>query len=502
MRGLFCFTLALLFADGLWVRSQVDTGDNGEQAEVDSRYQADKKLAPFFIYTDMELNSTAQLDGCEQAKIGWRWQLDTHALDYIAVGGVFLSQLLNHPSRASDPNQATWFIVPFDIDQSFWVKNCKGVSDRQRMVRALDYLENSPFYQRNHGRDHIWVAMRFNLVINKPHSFIPASHRHVVKNMVVGRYLSYHLQSSSHVHGFTASPFQVSEITRSVEEWRCTMVLPAKSVGGLFVPDQTFDKWLQRPTSIFFRGRYPKHCLRGHEVRNITIEKLQGVVPHAIIEQQHAPTRDQYKKEINGSRFCLVMGCDDVHTSRFVDSLAASCIPVVIADGWDLIAKPYGDQINYDKFTIQIPEKMWLDDPLGAAKWLYSMPHPKLRRMHRALQSVRNALLWSHPKSIVAQMAMQAASNECTAEKLNHRPLPSLSESMLPRPDDVSHLEYDEEQEAEELSKKIVDDEFSFLEDEEPSNELLDNPFKQSKRNEAIQHEPDYDEPFKAMIVH
>ena len=203
------------------------------------------------------------------------------------------------------------------------------------------------------------------------------------------------------------------------------MLLPAKAGKGLFVPDQPFSHWMQRSTGIFFRGRHPKHCKLGKEVRNATVEKLQGVVPHSVIEAAHAPNGDQYKQEIQSSRFCLVMSCDDVQTSRFVDSLAAGCLPVVIADGWDLIARPYPEHINYDAFTIHIPEKEWLEDPVGAAKWLYSMPHPKLKRMVLALQNARNALLWDHPKSIVAQMAMQQASYEClddsVAESLSHR---------------------------------------------------------------------------------
>lgn len=380
------------------------------------------KLAPFYIYPDLEFDTANALSDCEKVKTGWRWELDARNLDYIAVAGVFLSQLSNHPSRTSNPQEATWFIVPWDIDESFWHEGCHGRDEWERMADVLDYLQATPWYQRNQGRDHIWVAMRYNLVIDKPHSFIPATHRHLVSNMVFGRYLSYHLQSGSQTYGFQALPFHINKLTRAVEEWRCTMLLPARAGDDLFVPDQSFDEWIKRKTSIFFRGRHPHPCRAGNEVRNVTIEKLQGVVPHGIIEPNHAPNVDQYKTEIQSSRFCLVMSCDDVQTSRFVDSLAAGCLPVIVADGWDLVAKPYADHINYDTFTIRIPESLWTDDPVGAAKWLYSMPHSKLKKMHQALHKARNALLWNHPKSIVAQMAMLQASDECMPEALNRMP--------------------------------------------------------------------------------
>jgi len=105
--------------------------------------------------------------------------------------------------------------------------------------------------------------------------------------------------------------------------------------------------------------------------------------------------------------------------------MAAGCIPIVIADGWGMVAKPFADHINYDTFIIRIPEALWLTDPVGSAHWIYNWPDVKLRRMHAAMYEARNALLWNHPHSMVAQIAMQQVSDDCT-------PIPDGDALMAP----------------------------------------------------------------------
>jgi len=109
------------------------------------------------------------------------------------------------------------------------------------------------------------------------------------------------------------------------------------------------------------------------------------------------------------------MPCDDPHTSRFVDALAAGCIPVIINDLWNLQVKPFAQLINWDAFTFQIPEMLFRRDPKAAAHWIYDWPEIKLQRMHRALLEARQALLWDHPESLTARLALKQATTECPA---------------------------------------------------------------------------------------
>lgn len=391
----------LLMQSGEWKSQAVTTKKNSYMV----RDVPTVHLEPFYIYDDPHINSEIQFAGCT---------MKNSSLDYLAVTKDFLGQMKKHQSRVSDPSQAKWYIVPWDIDETYWyVDGCNGKTAKEWMNYALDRLETSTYFKKNEGRDHIWVAMRFNLINPTEWSFIPVNRAHILTHMVVGRYISYHLQTGEDVYGFDALPYHFTKLERSTEDWRCTMLLPAKSAPNLFVEQENFETWNKRPNTIFFRGRKPKRCRIGDPVRNVTMD-LQHVIPGSIIEPGHADTPEQYIHEITQAKFCLVMSCDDVQTSRFVDSLAAGCLPVVIADGWDIVAKPFAEHINYDTFTIKIPESLWLADPVGSAHWIYHWPDVKLRRMHAALYEARNALLWNHPESTVAEMAMQQVNDECS----------------------------------------------------------------------------------------
>merc|ERR1712095_29352 len=50
--------------------------------------------------------------------------------------------------------------------------------------------------------------------------------------------------------------------------------------------------------------------------------------------------------------------------------------------------------INYDTFTISIPEQMWLIDGPSALRWAMTMPRNELRFMHQSLMDNRPKLLY------------------------------------------------------------------------------------------------------------
>ena len=132
-----------------------------------------------------------------------------------------------------------------------------------------------------------------------------------------------------------------------------------------------------------------------------------------IIERDYATSPQAYAKELAASKYCLVLRCDDPQTSRFYDSIAAGCIPIVISDGFHLVVvrwkptpsiarepivtqkcqhsvsaltlahfaaqAPFSSVVNYASFSVTIPESMWMKDVGSAARFACALcptPNP------------------------------------------------------------------------------------------------------------------------------
>mmetsp|Transcript_66553 Transcript_66553/g.124168 ORF Transcript_66553/g.124168 Transcript_66553/m.124168 type:complete len:496 (+) Transcript_66553:132-1619(+) len=364
-------------------------------------------LPSFYIYKDLAMNTTALLAGCTDS-IEWP--------SYVDVNGPLLEQLEVHKSRAEDPNKAQWFIVPFDFDRNQAVGSCNGTSSEMRVTRALDALESSPHFKHMSGKNHLMLAMRWRIFPGWPDQsadYFPPTRRGLLQHMVVGQYMDYHLRLQDKVWGFNAVGLNETSWWRQGYDWRCTLVLPVQSASGLWKPDQPFNAWNSRTNVLFFRGHGSQQCMHGAEDLRKKAASLQGIIPNSIFDNKHADTFEQYVQEITSSKFCLVMRCDDPQTSRFVDALAAGCIPVIVSDGMGLAAMPFHTQINYDAFTITIPETMWNYDTVAAAHFAYNWPEAKMRQMHSAMQEARQHLLWNHPSSQVASAALADLTTTC-----------------------------------------------------------------------------------------
>jgi hypothetical protein len=150
----------------------------------------------------------------------------------------------------------------------------------------------------------------------------------------------------------------------------------------------------------------------GEKAREKAVELGARKLPwpgDTIMTNEHAATVEAYRAEITDAKYCLVFACDDPQTSRFFESVAAGCIPVLVNDAWQVAVAPFGSRINYAAFTITVPESVWLGDPASAAHLIYNRPIGEQRRMHAALMRARAELLWRHNESNVATNVLHAA---------------------------------------------------------------------------------------------
>ncbi|KAG9445204.1 hypothetical protein H6P81_016544 [Aristolochia fimbriata] len=95
-----------------------------------------------------------------------------------------------------------------------------------------------------------------------------------------------------------------------------------------------------------------------------------------------------YSDQLLGSKFCLHVKGFEVNTARISDSLYYGCIPVVIANHYDL---PFQDILNWMRFSLVVPT---LDIPL-LKRILQQVSLEEYERLQRNVLKVRKHFRWN-----------------------------------------------------------------------------------------------------------
>jgi len=410
-----------------------EAADQAAEAELEVDPMLDNtEVVPFYVYDDPVHNP----DLCyERAGFpGGYVEMDLPRKTYWCSGSEWAIQAKAHPWRVTDPAKARIFVIPLDLCESLATQakgKCQGKTHIDRVNAIFEAVAQSPWYKRSGGRDHFWSIPHATLPpamlgkkkwapSNWKNAFFPnPPQNELIRNMTIGRYVKYHLTYNDQERiGFKP---QQRDWLREEERWGCTTVMPIVTPRSLWSPDtHSFEDWEKRKHFIFFRGNngvgggcYMKN---GHKARAKAVEfgqkNYSWYGKTTILSNQYAPGRDAYIDEIKNSQYCLVFACDDPQTSRFLDALAAGCIPVVINDAWRMAVAPFKSQINYDRFTVTVPETTWMGDPAAAIHLFHHYPRAALKRRYAAMLKARPELLWHHPKSNVATRALREI-NEC-----------------------------------------------------------------------------------------
>lgn len=196
-----------------------------------------------------------------------------------------------------------------------------------------------------------------------------------------------------------------------LEDWRCTLVTPLAPNPFVWVSDMPFSTWEKRSTFLYFRDSVRK-CSRAQSIRDIVLS-LKHEIPSSFIDVGRT-TIEGYRDELFASKFCLIMDCDgDSAGSRFYDALNSLCIPVFISNAFLLKAAPFAGHINYNAFTVHIPEELFRESPQRMLSLLFDYSQKRIERMYEQLIRHREILLWSHPQSKVMDWILHVGLDEC-----------------------------------------------------------------------------------------
>ena len=129
-----------------------------------------------------------------------------------------------------------------------------------------------------------------------------------------------------------------------------------------------------RPITISFRGN-----TRGY-FRTKVFEYYRSKVgrPDWSLESSGQVTPRKYMELMASSKFCLHVRGTRVQSPRLFEVIMFGCVPVIMADGYDL---PLSWLLDWSKFSIVLPESEYerLPEVLDAADW--ATMHDNLRRV-------------------------------------------------------------------------------------------------------------------------
>eukprot|EP00045_Choanoeca_perplexa_P016802 m.231261 g.231261 ORF g.231261 m.231261 type:complete len:420 (+) comp17364_c0_seq4:104-1363(+) len=345
-----------------------------------------------------------------------------YAGNYFIVSNRLKRQLRSPNIKLATPETADLFVIDFDIDASYDAGMCRNTSHVQRLTLYIDTLLASPIYKTYHKRRrHLYITMSWRLMLPLERKYFPRRLRAQVglhNRLIVGRYLASRVSTRHRIKNGYALAKQVVQdsLSDTGHSLYCVIPLPVVSPSSLYVENLDYETWKLRSTTVFFRDRsqllYKQNSETASKLRHaaLNLRKQQD----RIIVDRRAATSEAFQAEMKSSKYCLVIRGDDPHTSRFIDSLSAGCVPVIINDLFHLITAPFATHINYAAFAIFIPEAKWLASTEAALKlFVLSETEEDQARRLAALAYYRDALLWSSPKSTTGLMTVHEALNTC-----------------------------------------------------------------------------------------
>ncbi|CAM9810572.1 unnamed protein product [Choristocarpus tenellus] len=242
-------------------------------------YLYDGDIYPSLQPLSVLLSDTEQREECTKGSEGLRTA-------YWVTNVQWLNALSNHTWRTMDPEEAELFVIVYNVDESLSAGICRGETHLERTKKAVQTVENSPWYQRNHGRDHFWPMSDWKLQGNDHNSY-PKFLRDVISNMTVGRYFDMH-QNVKDVSYWVKDDHLDGRWWRLKSKWRCSLLTPVRTGDNLYKDNLSYEEWNGRGTLVFFRGKWKTCADKISASSREKVYDLNDVLPNVSISTGHA----------------------------------------------------------------------------------------------------------------------------------------------------------------------------------------------------------------------
>ena len=418
---------------------------------------------PFFLYTEPSLNHAWLASACTSTFEPLYASAHRERMAEVALE----QQLRSHPWRTHDPTIARLFVVALWEFTSWTIGVCNGTTHRSRMQAAADALRASPHFRRPRagggdyqGFDHLVATTGCIEGGWRARQRFGASLAPLLKWMVVGRDRAYSMQFASSAVGRCTIelpyPSNRHAYAESYHEPR-TPTTRGRGSTELQVVSSTPRRWL-----VAYRGSLTATSKIGTMVRS-AIDRLakaadragfggelrvvgstrsasatwSSSAPHVTSltdggsgggRHSHRPwdgngtdwtlPDSDYRAqaaEMRQSEFCLIPYGDTETTSRLYTAIAASCLPVVIANQ---LSGAFASLVPYDSFWLRVEQLSFVRaPPLALLHRLRNVSAAERGARRQAMARVRADLLYDAPTSRVASNFLRMAVAGCLPPK-------------------------------------------------------------------------------------
>lgn len=387
-----------------------------------------------------------------------------------SADAAFLQALKQHPSRTRNASAAKLFVFPALALQAWkccekkWLqgrpRHGAGVGPEdllpihvykpyiQQLRNAFDSLLESPWFRRFGGRDHIvfghhwqwdmayhmknselqkWAKLQGtksqqiskrrlkHLHWRRADVFLPRQYKRAIQEVILTRFIyigvskweNSFLDARREPESFYHLPY---ELTKRHVVMPFNTGLPADH--EIVVP--IFEKWKLRPYLVWYHTRELGSAHGATILRHLplkTLNETPSIWPESHIGYKISPT--EWAKGWAQSRFCLTIRGDTPASHSLYVSLAAGCIPVIIASYHAEVALPFSNHIVQSAFAVEIAESDYVKTPAIVSSTLLGLSEIDIAKKLRYIREVAQpAMLYNHPDSITASLGLLYAVNQ------------------------------------------------------------------------------------------
>lgn len=264
----------------------------------------------------------------------------------------FKNSLFKSHFLTSDPSQAHLFFLPFSIAT---MRHDKRIGVKGIPTFVQNYITNISsqysFWNRSGGADHFYVAC------------------HSVGRSAMDKALQVKLNA---IQVVCSSSYFLSGYVAH-KDASIPQIWPREGKPPTRLPSE-------RKQLAFYAGAMNSRE-RAFLVR--TWEKDLDISVH------RARVKTPYSKALLGSKFCIHAKGFEVNTARIGDALYYGCVPVILADHYDL---PYADVLNWNSFSVVVP----IADIPNLKSILEGIGYDGYLKLYRNVESVQKHFLWHH----------------------------------------------------------------------------------------------------------
>ncbi|XP_047961429.1 probable glycosyltransferase At5g03795 [Salvia hispanica] len=268
-----------------------------------------------------------------------------------ASEGYFKKALFKSHFLTNDPSEVHLFYLPFSI-ASLRQDERVGIGGIQSYVKnyVQDISRSYPFWNRTGGADHFYVAC------------------HSVGRNAMDKTLQVKLNaiqvvcsSSYFLRGY------VSHKDASIPQ-----IWPRRYRPPIHPPSN-------RDNLAFYAGAMNSR-VREYLVKTWVNDSEISVHPKRL--------NTSYSESLLRSKFCIHANGFEVNTARIGDALYYGCVPVILADQYDL---PYADILNWESFSVVL---LVSDIPIMKEVLREKVRSGEYLKLHRNVMRVQNHFQW------------------------------------------------------------------------------------------------------------